>query len=150
MFNHDELQRHFRPAAAVGAAVIASLVLYLVLVEVLRAVFKPFHGFVSLGDVQTVRYAVFGAAVVVVILMRVVRPLLLRLAPGADDRAALVRLQRASILTMVLAEVPAILGLGHFLVTGYNVDFYVLLAASLVLVFMYFPRKAAWEEGGAR
>lgn len=143
----DELRGHFRPAATVSAAVVASLVLYLVLVEVLRAVYKPFRGFASLGDVQTVRYAVFGAAIVVVILIRLLRPRLLRPVPGADERTALVRLQRAAVLTMVLAEVPAILGLGHFLITGLNVDFYVLLVASLVLVFMYFPRKAAWEEG---
>lgn len=150
MIKQDELRSHLRPAAVVAAAVAASLVLYLVLVEVLRAVYRPFRGFAAVGDVQTLRYAVFGAAVAVVILIRVLRPRLLRLPPGADGRTVLARLQRVSILTLVLAEVPAILGLGHFLVTGHNVDFYVLLAASLLLVFMYFPRQAAWEEGGVR
>jgi hypothetical protein len=150
MFNHDELQSHLKPAAFIGMAVVASLVLYLVLVEVLRAVNKPFRGFASVGDVQPARYAVFGASVVVIILIRVLRPRLLRMDPQADAKTVLVRLQRAAILTMVLGEVPGILGLGLFLVTGYNVDFYVLLFASLLLVFMYFPRRSAWEEWSSK
>jgi hypothetical protein len=150
MFNHDELQSHLKPAAFIGMAVVASLVLYLVLVEVLRAVNKPFRGFASVADVQPARYAVFGASVVVIILIRVLRPRLLRMDPQADAKTVLVRLQRAAILTMVLGEVPGILGLGLFLVTGYNVDFYVLLFASLLLVFMYFPRRAAWEEWSSK
>ena len=150
MFNDDELQSHLKPAAFIGMAVVASLVLYLVLVEVLRAVNKPFRGFASVADVQPARYAVFGASVVVIILIRVLRPRLLRMDPQADAKTVLVRLQRAAILTMVLGEVPGILGLGLFLVTGYNVDFYVLLFASLLLVFMYFPRRAAWEEWSSK
>ena len=150
MFNRDELQSHLRPAVLVGTAVVASLVLYLVLAEVLRAVYKPFRGFAAVADVQPVRYAVFGAAVVVIIAIRILRPRLLKLDPQADPKSVLVRLQRASVLTLVLGEVPGILGLGLFLVTGNNLDFYVLLFASLLLVFMYFPRRAAWEEWSSK
>jgi hypothetical protein len=70
--------------------------------------------------------------------------------PQADSKAVLIRLQRTAILTMVLGEIPSILGLGLFLVTGSNVDFYVLLFASLLLVFMYFPRRTAWEEWSSK
>jgi hypothetical protein len=150
MFNQEELRSHLRIAASVGTAVVASLVLYLVLVEVLRAVYRPFRGFVATNDIQPIRYAVFGAAVVVIILIRVLRPRLLRMEPQADSKAVLIRLQRTAILTMVLGEIPSILGLGLFLVTGSNVDFYVLLFASLLLVFMYFPRRTAWEEWSSK
>jgi hypothetical protein len=143
---HDEIRAHLRSATLIATAIVASLVVYLGLVEVLRAVYRPFRGFVTLSHIPQVRYAVFGAAVAVVVLIRVLRPRLLRKAPGEDARAALHRIQRAAIVTMVLGEVPGILGLGLFLLSGYNIDFYVLVFASLLLVFMYFPRRIAWEE----
>ena len=134
MDNRDEVRVHLKSVTLIAAAIIASLVIYLGLVEILRAVYKPF------------RYVVFGTAAAVIVLIRVLRPLLLRRRPGEDTPAALHRLQRAAIVTMVLGEIPGVLGLGLFLLSGYNIDFYVLLFASLLLVFMYFPRRAAWEE----
>ena len=142
----DELRVHLRSTTLIATAIVASLVVYLGLVEVLRAVYRPFRGFVTPSHIPQIRYAVFGAAVAVIVLIRVLRPRLLRKAPGEDPRTVLHRLQRAAIVTMVLGEVPGILGLGLFLLSGYNIDFYVLVFASLLLVFMYFPRRIAWEE----
>jgi hypothetical protein len=142
----DELRVHLKSATLIATAIIASLVIYLGLVEILRAVYRPFRGLVTLANGQQLRYAVFGAAVAVIVLIRILRPRLLRKAPREDDKTALHRLQRAAIVTMVLGEVPGILGLGLFLLSGYNIDFYVLVFASLLLVFMYFPRRSAWEE----
>ena len=142
----DELRNHLKSAALIATAIIASLVLYLGLVEVLRAVYRPFRGFAAFANIQQLRYAVFGAAVAVVVLIRILRPRLLRKALREDDKSALHRLQRAAIVTMVLGEIPGILGLGLFLLSGNNIDFYVLDFASLLLVFMYFPRRSAWEE----
>ncbi len=142
----DELRDHLRSVTLVAAAIIASLLLYLGLVEILRALNKPFHGFAVIANFRPLRYAVFGTAAADIILLRVLRSLLLRKRPGEDAKTALHRLQRAAIVTMVLGEIPGILGLGLFLLGGYNIDFYVLLFASLLLVFMYFPRRAAWED----
>jgi hypothetical protein len=33
-----------------------------------------------------------------------------------------------------------------FLVRGLNRDFYALIFVSLILIFMYFPRLASWNE----
>ncbi|MBE0712986.1 MAG: hypothetical protein MUQ25_02070 [Candidatus Aminicenantes bacterium] len=142
----DEFRVHLKSVTLISAAVIASLFIYLGLVEVLRAVYRPFRGFVTLANIPQLRYAVFGAAVAVIILIRLLRPRLLRKAQGEDAKTALHRLQRAAIMTMVLGEIPGILGLGLFLVSGNNIDFYVLVFASLLLIFMYFPRRSAWEE----
>lgn len=142
----DELRVHLKSVTLIAAAIIASLVIYLGLVEILRAVYKPFRGFAAIANIQPFRYVAFGTAASVIVLIRVLRPLLLRKRPGEDTPAALHRLQRAAIVTMVLGEIPGVLGLGLFLLSGYNIDFYVLLFASLLLVFMYFPRRAAWEE----
>jgi len=142
----DELRSHLKSATLIATAIIASLVIYLGLVEVLRAVYRPFRGFATIANIQQLRYVVFGAAAAVIVLIRLLRPQLLRKAPGEDAKTALHRLQRAAIMTLVLGEIPGILGLGLFLLSGYNIDFYVLVFASLLLVFMYFPRRTAWEE----
>jgi hypothetical protein len=142
----DELRIHLKSATLIAMAIIASLLIYLGLVEVLRAVYRPFRGFATIANIQQLRYVVFGAAAAVIVLIRLLRPQLLRKAPGEDAKTALHRLQRAAIMTLVLGEIPGILGLGLFLLSGYNIDFYVLVFASLLLIFMYFPRRTAWEE----
>lgn len=142
----DELRIHLKSVTLIAAAIIASLVIYLGLVEVLRAVYRPFRGFATLANIQQLRYAVFGAAAAVIVLIRLLRPRLLRKVPREDAKTAFHRLQRAAIVTMVLGEIPGILGFCLFLLSGYNIDFYVLVFASLLLVFMYFPRRTAWEE----
>jgi hypothetical protein len=142
----EELRNHLRPVTLVGAALVVSLVIYLALVEVLRAVLKPFHGFATVTNIQPVRLAAFGAAAAVILLILVLRPRLFRRRDGDDLPAALHRLQKAALLTLVLGEVPAILGLGMFLVGGSATDFYKFLFVSLLLTFISFPRRGAWEE----
>lgn len=142
----DEIGRALKPAAMVSAVILASLVVYLALVEVLKAALKPFRGFAGLADMQPVRYAAFGAAAAAILLILVLRARLFKRRSGDDAGAALSRLQRASLLTMVLAEVPAVLGLVLFFVGGNAADFYKLLFASIVLAFIHFPRRGAWEE----
>jgi len=145
MENRDELGQHLRIVSLVGASILVSLFLYLGVEEFIRARFRPFQGFLAVTDVQRLRYALFALAVVAVILVRVLRQVILRRASSEDGKAALHRLQKASLLSLVLSEVPAVAGLVLFLIRGQNVDFYVLLGISIVLVFMYFPRRSAWE-----
>lgn len=142
----EELRTHLRPAAMIGTAIIASLVIYLVLVEVLRAVLKPFRGFAASGAPQAVRLAMFAAAAVLVLVILLLRHRLFRVPPGDDARTAFRRLQTASLIVLVLGEIPAVIGLALFLIGGNAVDFYALLFASIVLTFIDFPRRAAWED----
>jgi len=145
----EELRTHLRPAAMVGTAILVSLVIDLALVEVIRSVLKPFRGFAAAsagGGEQTLRLTMFGLAAVVVLLILVLRHRLFRVGPGDDAAAAFRRLQKASVIVLVLGELPAVLGLALFLVGGNAVDFYALLFASLVLTFIDYPRRPAWEE----
>ncbi len=142
----EELRRHLRPAVLVGAALVASLALYLGLVEVLRAVLKPFRGFAPTLAVQPVRLAAFGAAAAVILVILLLRPRLVRRRDAEDAPAAGRRLQAASIVLLVLGEVPAIIGLALFLTGGGAADFYKFLFVSVVLTFINFPRLGAWEE----
>ncbi len=143
----EDIRRAHRAVLAVAITILSSLFIFLALGEVIRARFKPFTGFLSGGgDPQTLRYIVYALAVVLVILIRFLRPTLLRRPPEDSRLTLLRRLSRASLFTLVLGEVPALLGLMLFLVRGLNRDFYALLFVSLILIFMYFPRLASWTE----
>lgn len=142
----DEIRSHLRPASFVAAAVVASLILVFGSVELIRSRSGPFTGFAPWAGTPALRYAFYGAAIVVVILIRVLRRTLLG-GPSRDDlRADLLRLQRAAVVTVVLGEAPGILGFVLFLLGGYNIDFYILVFVSLFLVFMHYPRRANWED----
>jgi hypothetical protein len=142
----DEIRSSLRTISLVGVSTIVSLLIYLAIAEFIRARFRPFQGFAAVGNVQQLRYVFFGAAIVTVILIRVIRQMLLKVHARGDIQGGLRRLQRASLVTIVLSEVPAVLGLVLFLVAGRNIDFYLLLLVSMVLLFMYFPRRSAWED----
>jgi hypothetical protein len=148
----EESRLLFRRTVIIGAAILANLLVYLVLVEILRARMKPFHGFsqIPLGQVQTLRYLIYGLAVVFIIFIRFLRGSQLRGRPGEEPAKILMRLMRVSVLTYVLAEIPTLLGLILFFVTGLVRDFYILLFVSLILEFMFFPRRAQWEEALSR
>jgi hypothetical protein len=146
MVNQDELRSHLKTVSLIALSIIVSLLLYLAVAEFIRARFRPFHGFVAVAGLQQLRYVIFGLAIVIIILVRVLRQVLLKKSSRYDDKTALHRLQRATLITLVLSEVPGILGLVLFLLGGLNVDLYLLLFASLLLVFMYFPRRSGWEE----
>ena len=150
MENRDELKRSYKTASMIGVTIIASLFVYLIVVEVLRMQLKPFRGFAPIPEMTTFRYIFYGLAVLEVLVIRLVQSLLLKHAPGDTVKITVQKLFRATILTVCLSEVPAILGLVLFLIGGLNKDFYALLAVSLVLVFMYFPRLANWEGWVAR
>jgi hypothetical protein len=142
----DEIRAHLKPATMVGAAILACLVLYMALVEVLKSVLKPFRGFASPTDAQPLRLAAFGLGALVVLYLLLFRTRLFGRRPGDDVPAAVGRIQRASIVVLVLGEIPAVLGLALFLLTGNAADFRALLVVSLVLTFIGFPRSSTWEE----
>jgi hypothetical protein len=142
----EELKTPHRTVSVIGIAIIASLFIYLVIVEVLRAWMRPFHGLVQLTGINMLRYVFYGIAVIEVLATRFLQGLLLRRALGDDVKTTGLKLARTAIVTLCLSEIPSLLGLVLFLIGGLNKDFYALLAVSLVLVFMYFPRLGSWED----
>jgi len=139
------LRRTHRTATIIGTAVLSALAVTAIIEEVVRASCRPFTGFAAVENFVVLRYAFYAAAVAVVILLRVVHGGLLR-RRSEEREAALRRLAQANVVTLALAEIPSVLGLALFLLGGFNRDFYVLLFVSLVLVFMYFPRRRTWER----
>jgi hypothetical protein len=140
-----DLRRAFRATVLVSGAVIATLFVYAVVVEVIKSVLRPFTGVARPSDLQTLRYLAYGLAVLVVILIRVLSRALIKSGPGESEQIIVRKLSQAGLVVSFLAEVPAVLGLIFFLLTGISRDFYYLLFVSLFLEFMYFPRISTWE-----
>jgi F0F1-type ATP synthase membrane subunit c/vacuolar-type H+-ATPase subunit K len=140
-----EFKKAFTTGRLIGEAMVSCLFLYFLVVVFLKAHFRPFLGVSRVQWLQTLRFSFFGAAAVVSILNRLINGWLLKNRTQGDFNKGLRSLFRASVISLALAEVPALIGLVLFLLRGLEMDFYVLLFVSLVLVFMYFPRQKNWE-----
>ena len=147
MESDSDLKRVFRTTIITNGALVASLFLYAIMVEVIKSRLKPFPGlFVSGLRHQTLRYLFFSAAVGAVVLVRLAGRAMLKVMPGEDYHGLIMRLSRTAVITSALGELPAVLGFILFLLTGFSRDFYLLLFASLFLEFMYFPRLSVWRD----
>lgn len=141
----QELKKAFASARFTGAAFIACLLIYLVLVEYIKSRYRPFAGFARVGSPQTLRVVLFAAAAAGVVLLRILNGRFQKKRAGPGRAEMIPALFRASLMSLTLAELPALLGLALFFYAGLYKDFYVLLFVSLVLVFIYFPRLKNWE-----
>ncbi|SRR5712692_34370 len=137
----------FRTAAIISGAMITSVVMYGVVVNLFRVTAsEPFEGFVKLAQIQFVRIAVWVYTAVVLLVIPVIRRVLLARRPTEDERAAVTRLATCSIVTNALAEVPALLGFILVALNGLYMDFYILAGLSILQMLVAFPRYDAWEE----
>jgi len=141
-----ELKKTYKITVIIGASLIASLLIYALIVELIRSEFKPFPGFVTITEIQVLRYIFYGFAFFEVIAVNILRPVLLKERPTDDLNVFILKLNRAAIITYVFCEVPAILGLVLFLLSGLHTDFYIFLFLSLILEILYFPKFKNWEE----
>lgn len=141
----DDLRKLYKLAVIAAAAIILTLAIYTVVVEVIRSRHEFFFGFVNLDNIGIIRYVFYGLAVIQVVIIRVLRGTLLKKSPSDDAVKLKGKLFKASIFTSAFCEVPAIFGLVLFLLGGLYKDFYILLFVSLFLMFMFFPRYNNWE-----
>jgi hypothetical protein len=142
-----DLKKIFLTTAIASGAMLASLCVYVLTVEIAKSQLRPFRGlFVSGVRPQTLRYLFFGAAILAVVLVRIAGRARFKHIPGESFAHLTSRLSRTTVTAAALAELPAVLGFVLFLLTGLSRDFYFLLFCSLVLEFMYFPRFRDWQE----
>lgn len=138
---NDDLERAHRRATLIGGAMLGSLLVYVVAVEVLRATLAPFRGFAEAPALPILRWAFLALSVGLLALARVTRA---RLLAGAGAAPA-ARLFTASVVSLALAEAIAVYGLVLFLVGGQVADFYGFLLLALVGIVINFPRRHQWE-----
>ncbi len=140
----------FVTARRLHLAMLASLLGYLAIVQVVRRVGVNPGGrdpFAELAWLRYPAYVLAGAAVVAVatagrwLMGRGLIGVPVPGEPAADTATTLVA--RNAILC-ALAEIPAILGLVLYFVGGYLVDFYLLLVVSLLAFLLATPRESRW------
>lgn len=142
----DDLRKTYHIAVRVNAAVIGTLILYAAVIEVLRGQLAPFQGLSEGSNINFLRYALYGIAIINIFIIRILRRRLLRKPSSLELKLFSALLLRASIITAVFCEIPAILGLCLFLLNGSVRDYYQLAGVSFIMVFFYFPRYGSWED----
>ena len=132
------VRRAFRETTIVCGAMVASVLIYAVVVEVLRARLPP--GGVGAGLVGDVlRYAFYLLAGVA----RLAIPFARRAAEAGGGETRLRGSGRKPWWRPPSAEAPAVLGFALYLLAGRRQDFYVLAGWSLLLHLLHLPRSSA-------
>ena len=79
MSQSEELRRSYRTALMICAAMMAVLLVYIAVVEILKnGSVRLIPGFITLGNIQTIRYVFYFSAAFMVILIRISRGLIVR------------------------------------------------------------------------
>lgn len=143
--NDQELTKAFKLAVIIGAAIIGSLFIYVIVVEYVKDNHQSWVGLISLAEIRSLRYVFYALSIIHVFLFRIVRGYLFKRLPAIDRPKLIGKLSQASIISVVLSEGPALYGLIFFFLSGISRDFYLLLLVSAILLFMYFPRFKNWQ-----
>jgi len=146
MDKESDLKSVFRTTLIINVAMVASLFLYALMVELIKAQLRPFPGFASGARPEIWRYVFYAAAVGAVVLVRFVGRAMLKTFPEESAHQLIARLGRATVMTAALGELPALFGFFLFFLTGFSRDFFILMFVSLFLEFMYFPRLKVWQD----
>jgi hypothetical protein len=138
----EQVATAYRATAVSAAAIIASLAMYAVVVQVLMRSGSDVSPPAFFGPLRIALFVVSGVAIFT---STIVKGLMLRNAP-VDAAGRLARLRTASLVSLAFAEVPAVSGLVLVLVGRVRADFYMLLVISLYMMVRHFPRRGGWEE----
>ncbi len=145
MEDEKDIRKYFQTALILAGAMMGTLLIYLLAIEILRAKLAPFTGILQLKNPQPVRLTIYFIAAFQVIVIRLLRGFLLRAKKNETEKKLINKLFRVSVISSILAQVPALLGFLLFLISGLNGDFYILLFVSFFLTFMFFPRISNWR-----
>ena len=138
------------PLRVVYGAMVGSILVYWVVVQVIRKVGQIPRGRDAFASVDWMRYPLyvlgFGACVGILLMRRRLfdpARLILR-ARGRSLPEVLSVLSSNQILVFAVAEIPVILGLALYFVGGYLWDFYALAAVSVLAFALAFPSTSQW------
>ncbi len=148
----SDLRRAYKTTVIIGLAMMASLLVYAIVVENIRKQFDPFGGFAPMTEgFETFRYALLAVAVVQFFVIQFLNKLILsakapvRNTPVTQFTPEIQRLITAAIVAFALCESVAIYGFVLFLVQGSSNDFYLFLLISLLYFSIFFPKYSVWE-----
>jgi hypothetical protein len=135
-----------RQAALMAASMVSSLFIFVVVVELINRRPAPLNDPVLADNVDLVRYVFFAIAIVLVLVANVIRGYVLKNTTGDNVRQLAAKLNLVNVITLGLADAPAIMGLVLFIVWRRHTDFYTLGIISLYLMLRHFPRYRNWEN----
>jgi hypothetical protein len=140
------------PVRVVYGAMVGSILVYWIVVQVIRKVAEIPRGRDVFAAVDWLRYPLYvlglaACAAVVVLRRRLFDPAgVIRRARGRSLPELLSTLSSNQVLVFAVGEIPVILGLALYFVGGYLVDFYVLAGLSVVAFAFAFPSAREWGE----
>ena len=136
-----------RRAAIHTASMVASLFIFVIVVEVLKRRPEQLSRTGTEGDeFGILRIVFYFFAISLVFFTNVVQGLILKATNTNDIGQLASKLTSVNIITTALAETPVLLGLVLFIGWGYHTDFYILGFVSFYLLLRHFPFYGQWEK----
>jgi F0F1-type ATP synthase membrane subunit c/vacuolar-type H+-ATPase subunit K len=156
----DKLRAAYRTTVIIGLAMMATLVIYLVIVSLIEAGTIRLKGTAMTGQpLELIKYALLGISAVIFLLIRTLPDKVLTAAGEQGKKGTGVPQQAsagaasefgplvtAAVVTFALCEVPALFGLVLYFLARSMTDFYLFLLISLLLFSVHFPAFSQWEE----
>ncbi len=139
------------PLRVVYGAMIGSILVYWIVVQVIRKIGQIPQGRDLFAAVDWLRYPLYVLGMAACVAIPVMRRRLfatgslLHRARGHGLPDILSGLSSSQILVFAIAEIPVILGLALYFVGGYLLDFYILAGLSFLGFALAFPSGADWE-----
>jgi F0F1-type ATP synthase membrane subunit c/vacuolar-type H+-ATPase subunit K len=124
----------------IGLAMIAAVLVYAGIVELIKWQWAPFAGFTDLPT-QTASLLKY-----ILLVLAATQFFIIKLVQKIVPARSFDNLPQAAIVTFALCETVAIFGLVLFLLTGNALDFYVFMVISLAYFYLFFPQYEQWEE----
>jgi hypothetical protein len=140
------------PLRVVYGAMVGSILVYWIVVQVIRTVGQIPRGRDMFTAVDWLRYPLYVLGAVAGVAVLVMRRRLfdpegvIQRLRGRNLPEVLSILSSNQVLVFAVGEVPVILGLALYFVGGYLVDFYILAGFSLVTFALAFPSAGEWEQ----
>ncbi len=148
----QRLRAVLAPLRVVYGAMVGSILIYWIVVQLIRKVGQIPRGRDVFAAVDWLRYPLYVLGIVACAAVLILRRRLFdpeRVIQRARDRSLpeiLTILSSNQVLVFAVGEVPVILGLALYFVGGYLLDFYILAALSVLAFSLAFPSAAEWEE----
>lgn len=137
------LAKAYQTNRLIAYALAASLLVYAVVVEILKMQGVVLNAIPEhLRD--TLRFAFVFFSFAAYLIIKSLRKKLLVKKPTDSLGTLLGRLSLVNVISLALAELPALLGFILFLGSGNSRDFYLLGLISLILFYVFFPQYNFW------
>jgi hypothetical protein len=145
MTANEKLESTFRINKILGYAVAAAMLVYAAVVEVFR--FKEISfNVMDPAVLEKLRFVFVFLSFAAYFIINFLNKKILVKQPGQTREKLLQKLTLANLVSLTLAELPALFGLILFLGSGNPRDFYPLLIISALNFYVFFPKFSFWSN----